>query len=362
MLTSMPSVSLSGQLLGSKIPVSTAAERQECPAVAYNSQRNEYLVVFQSGSGESNLAGPNHIYAQRLSWDGVKLGSAVQLSEIAGWHIHPDVAYNSRDDEYLVVWQNGTVDVLGQRVSGNGDLLDRNLFICTAHRQQNYPSVAYNPHANEYFVTWDDFRNNSNYDIYGRRVSASGVLLGTEVAICQEPYDQLQPEIAFRPVNNEYLVVWPDDRPTLCADIYCRRVSEQGNAIGSPFAVPSTICGLLNPSVTFQPRSGEYLVVWANDQTRDIHGCHLSATGSPGRTMTLCNVQGRQHEPVIAANTVTGGYLVAWEDYRNGYNFDIYAYVNPGTLAPPPTPIPTPTLGPTVWGPYKLYLPVIAKS
>ncbi len=53
---------------------------------------DEYLVVYQSGDGELALGGQNHIYGQRITWDGGRSGGARQLSELTDWHVHPDIA------------------------------------------------------------------------------------------------------------------------------------------------------------------------------------------------------------------------------------------------------------------------------
>lgn len=364
-----------GQPLGLNIHVSTAAKNQERPAVAYSTASNEYLVVYQSGDGEGPGAAQNHIYGQRITWDGGRPGGARQLSELTDWHVHPDIAYNSQNDEFLVVWQNGTVDVLGQRVAGTGDLVDRNLYICTAHRQQNYPSIAYNPHANEYLVVWDDHRSNTRYDIYGRRVSGGGVLQGSDIPISTAREDHLKPEVGFCIATNEYLVAWPDGR--LYPDLYGQIVTEAGYLNGSTLNLATDPWGDLDPGIAFNPLSGEYLVVWARNYYWDIMARRISTSGIKlGSEITVCGHSEKQHVPVIALNPHTGGYLVAWEDYRNS-NADIYAYVYPGSGVPGPTATPTRTLisaptptrtstatlepWPTEWMTHSLYLPVIVR-
>jgi len=322
-------VSSCGQLQGSKIAVSTAAERQEHPVAAYNSQRDEYLVVWHSGTGEGDPSGYNHVYAQRLSWDAQRCGGAIKVSGATNWHIHPDVAYNSHDDEYLVVWQKGYGDIVGQRVSGSGDLRGDNITLCSAPRHQDHPSIAYNSHANEYLVVWDDYRSSQHYDIYGHRVSASGALVGTEIAICEEDPHQSHPGVEFCPATNEYLVAWPEPSIGPPPDLYGTFISESG-LVGSPLVLSDAPYGQLDPGIAFDPVAGEYVVVWTNNRPWDIRGQRLSPGGSfLGAEMAICNAQEKQHLPAIAANAAQGGYLVVWEDYRNSYLADIYAYVQP---------------------------------
>jgi hypothetical protein len=325
-------VSASGALLGGRIPVSTAPQSQQRPVVAYNSQRDEYLVVWQDGTGEQNPSGHNYIHAQRVSWNGGVLGNVIVVSRATNWQVEPDVAYNIRDDEYLVVWRDGAVNVHGQRVSGTGGLLGSNFPICTASRQQNCPSVAYNSNGNEYFVVWDDYRNHRDYDIYGRRVSAGGSLPGDETAICTMGGDQWKPDVAFCPVTSEYLVAWPDYsvEPTqLFPDVLGTRISEHG-AVHGQFTLSTAQGGQWDPAIAFNPVASEYLVVWTNNPPWDIHGQRLSPGGHfLGSTLVLTTNLEKQHLPAIAVNTASGGYLIAWEDWRSQRDFDIYAYVQP---------------------------------
>jgi hypothetical protein len=207
-----------------------------------------------------------------------------------------------------------------------------NFPICTASRQQNCPSVAYNSNSNEYFVVWDDFRNHRDYDIYGRRVSASGALPGDETAICTMGGEQWKPEVAFCPVTSEYLVAWPDYsvEPTqLYPDVCGTRITEHG-AVHGQFTLSTAQGGQWDPAIAFNPVPSEYLVVWTNNPPWDIHGQRLSPGGGfLGSSLVLTTNPEKQHLPAIAVNAASGGYLIAWEDWRSQRDFDIYAYVQP---------------------------------
>lgn len=347
-------VSSSGELRGSKIAVSTTSLRQQRPAVAYNSLRDEYLIVWQDGTGEENTSGHNYIHAQRLSWDGGRLGGVITISNASNWQVESDVAYNSRDDQYLVVWRDGAVNVHGQRLSGTGSLLGGNFIICSAPRQQNYPSIAYNPHANEYLVVWDDHRPNVHYDIYGRRISAGGVPR-SEFAIGTLQGDQRRPKVAFCSSTNGYMVTWPDYRKNPSRPDYCGQlITEQGQLYGGLITLSTAGSGHSNQETVrdpltaqwseasfatvihekavtaFDPGAGQYVIVWPDVGTRDIHAGYLHPTGSAlGGKFTVCSAADDQREPAIAANHTSGGYLIAWQDKRSRLDFDIYAYVQP---------------------------------
>ncbi len=86
------------------------------PAVAYNSSAVEFLVVW---AGDDAVDGAFAIFGQRLdAATGDNLGEAFRISDVDKSGA-PAVAYNSTDNEFLVVWtgdDDGTFALLGQRL------------------------------------------------------------------------------------------------------------------------------------------------------------------------------------------------------------------------------------------------------
>ncbi|MCC7361271.1 MAG: hypothetical protein IT317_17430, partial [Anaerolineales bacterium] len=104
------------------------------PAVAYNSQNDEYLVVWRGDDNSGGLVDEEYeIFGQRLNAaTGAELGGDFRLSDMGpdgstSYNaFDPAVAYNSQNDEYLVVWwgddnSGGLVDdeyeIFGQRLN-----------------------------------------------------------------------------------------------------------------------------------------------------------------------------------------------------------------------------------------------------
>ena len=88
------------------------------PAVAYNSTDNEYLVVWYGDDDDAGTVvdGEYEIYGQRVdAATGVEIGPEMRLSDMgpdgdpAYDAYNPAVAYNSTDNEYLVVWHGDDV-------------------------------------------------------------------------------------------------------------------------------------------------------------------------------------------------------------------------------------------------------------
>jgi hypothetical protein len=250
----------------------------------------------------------------------------------------PSVAFDGTN--YLVVWTNyptgryDMYDIYGARVSQTGTLLDLIAIpISVAENDQCYPSVAFD--GANYLVVWLDQRNydSSENDIYGARVSPSGIVLdpsGIPISTAEE--NQESPSVNFDGTN--YLVVWEDERNGH-DDIYGARVSPSGTVHDSAgIAISTAIYGQYQPKVAFDDTN--YFIVWQDyrNGNDDIYGARLNQAGDvlDPNGIAISTASEYQISPsVVFSNT---NYLVVWEDWRNASRTDIYgARVSPaGTV------------------------------
>jgi hypothetical protein len=181
---------------------------------------------------------------------------------------YPVTAYNSQDNEFLVVGLmskdslgGGARDVYGQFVLPDGTLKGGRFPICMHPADQSCPDVAYNPINNEYLVVWCDFRAPEG-DIFGARLDASGMKLANEnnqpdtvFTICTQDSTQLNPRIAHNPVDNNFLVVWRDYRNS-----FVPVLGKRGSPAASGSSGPSErITGFSYPSSSNLDLYGERL-------------------------------------------------------------------------------------------------------
>jgi hypothetical protein len=170
-------------------------------------------------------------------------------------------------------------------------------------------------------VVWEDYRNN-NWDIYGTRITGEGVVLDTNgILISVTPVEQRFPSVAFDGTN--YLVVWQDNRNG-DYDIYGCRITPSGVILDPDGILISTTPNSHQvPAVSFDGTN--YLVVWSENSgvDFDIYGAFVSPSGTVLNTVRISTASNNQTYPSIAFDGVN--YLVAWQDYRNNIDYpEIY--------------------------------------
>ena len=105
-------------------------------------------------------------------------------------------------------------DLFGRRVSAADGSLPGAVFRvrgAVATEDDELVSVVWNAASGEYLVV----REYGDNRLLGRRVSAAGTPLGTEFTVANRGVagaPKHQPEVAWNSADNEYLVVWFDDR------------------------------------------------------------------------------------------------------------------------------------------------------
>jgi hypothetical protein len=243
--------------------------------VAYSPTHDEYLVVYTFDSPTTG----SDIWARRVAWDGSWIKPEFAIRQEADNQHSPAIAYNSQFDEYLVVYQNTWIgdlqDIAAQRVRASDGALESWCNIATAppsspDEKRIYPDVAYNAARNEYLIVYA-YQATSTYDpgdVYGKISSADMGGLSDEIHICDTSVSQLwRPHVAAGP--DEYLVVWANRfaNPIL-DDVYARRVSWSGIPQDpvDGFPVAEGMGYQMNPTVAYGAAYG-YLITWHDAPT-----------------------------------------------------------------------------------------------
>lgn len=348
-------------LIGSNIDLSTDKTNQrDSPAIAYNGLDNEYMVAWNDG----RKAGGSDVFGQRVSATGALLGANFPIIELAQAQIHPFLAHNRRDNEYLVAWrtqefgafnqgygrliaadgrvmshpffisnagfesslaynaianeyfyvgrsfEEGPIGIRGQRVSVDGKLVGPNIGIAMTGDPAPAGPVVYNPNTNEYFATW---RDQIEWNLKGRRISAHGTFVGHPIIL-----SSVMPEsggfTAFDPTNDRYLVVFGLFQES---KILGQFVAGSGQLIGENFPIATGLARHVSPVIAHSSRDNVFFIVWI--QSGNVIGQVLSANGSAlGNPLVITRrtaVGGSP--PSLALNATTGEFFIAWTDDRN---------------------------------------------
>lgn len=249
------------------------------PDVVYNSAQDRYLVVWEDGR---DITG-KRIYAQQLSNDGSLHGGELGLAT-SGDNYRPVLAYDPEGDAYLSVWRRPGImesELTGQMVSSDG-ILSGTLFAVTTFTgtHSNYALVA-NTTLGGYLAVWND-ASDGDYDIYAQRLDASGQLTGTKLTVIADTIDQRDVSVAYNAKTNEYLVVWAEPSEFFSGwDLYGRRVRADGTFNGIPFIVSAASGDQRHPALAAETTLGWYTVIWVDNRNNqnEIYGRRVTGTG-----------------------------------------------------------------------------------
>jgi hypothetical protein len=191
------------------------------------------------------------------------------------------------------------------------------------------PRTAYNPLRDEYLVVWTNIRaGGAAKDIYARRLKGDGTLSPVFAIAAVPSSHNYDPDVVYNPLQDEYLVVWTYDKSPTDSDIWARRVPWNGAELDQPqyqkfqISRPGDTAGeQLNPAVTFNISSNEYLVVYENafGTLSDIDAVRIQA--GDGVQVGWANVATGAFEyrrsPDVAYHPAYDSYLLAYTHETN---------------------------------------------
>lgn len=327
-----PVLAAGGGPLGDALDVSDLGGVDEkAPDVAYNPDRNEYLLVWYN-----DRAGNDDIYGRRVSAHGQPIGSSwFAISAQPGSdRRNPKVAYNSATQTYLVVWEaevpgEGT-GILGRQVSATGQVLGATDYVYARNTvpTDSYfePVVAYASVVDRFVLVYHFERTMPNTQaILGVELKADGTEVAgastIEIVPFTTPDAPALPDLAYNRARNEFLVVW--EQGSVDRDVFARRLKMQGGAdvLGASFSVRS-IGRTTKPVVAAipdPPGQGQYLVAWETDVAGVpwIEGQLVAGEGSLTGTRFSVSDTGQSTSPAVAGSEAGTTYTVAWR--QNDY-------------------------------------------
>jgi hypothetical protein len=331
------------------------------PQIAYNRTAHEYLVVW---SGSGLFHSPDRffeIYGQRLSGTGKDIGGNFRISHLTDLgkvntsfvrgSSQPHITWNNTNNEYLVVWKGMgepedvvKMEIYGQRLKANGGLLGKYFRISHTtdqgnNFQTNAPAIAYNSHDDQYLVVWSgSFKNESQLEVWGRGLSATGEALGStgdfrvsQVTDVGANRRATFPRVVYNSSNNEYFVVFQanalrGEGTEGANEIFGQRIEGTFAETGpNDFRVSNSVDAgsrASKPAVTFNTVAKEYLVIWRSirkNASYEISGQRLSSAGMEIEadfqisTIAALGEDRSVNNSSLTHNTGNGEFLVVWQ-------------------------------------------------
>jgi len=282
----------------------------------------------------ARLASTNKVHVQRMDAAGNRLWAenGVVVCPAGGlqkdYQLAPDGSGGA-----LIFWRDERNevkgDIYGQRVNPAGAIVwdSAGVPVAVAPNEQMRPAVT-TCGASGAIVAWEDYRTAPGQGrIYAQLLDSTGVAQWTAGGVyVASPGVQSSPTIVEDGANGVVLA-WEDFRASPNHVIYSQRLNSAGAALwdsgGVALGVPAT--------ATFDPRAvsdaaGGALVAWTGPV--GIHAQHVDASGALAfgpSGMRLTNAPGYEGTARITSDGA-GGAIVAWRDSRHGSgNTDIYA-------------------------------------
>ncbi|MCP5050802.1 MAG: PKD domain-containing protein [bacterium] len=307
-------------------PVCTELQEQKRPQLTADGAGGAILIWEDSRNGSDY-----DIYAQRLDSTGTAQwkDGGVTVCTAIGPQRYPQVTAD-RSGGFIVTWfdrRGGkNADIYAQRLDSKGTAtwpVD-GVPICTADSDQ-YDPVPVADADGGAVIVWQDRRNGNDYDVYAQRIDSSGTVKwdANGVVICTEKEDQDNLR-SISDGSGGAVILWQDRRNGNDYDIYAQRIDSMGRVQWGVNG--AAVCSAKEDQRLPQMVSdnkGSVVLAWQdkrNGSDYDVYAQRLDASGTSQWTadgVVICKAANSQYEPRLASDS-NGGAVIAWQDYRRG--------------------------------------------
>ena len=285
--------------------------------VVYNPRHDEYLVVWTTMQDQFST----DIWGRRLRGDGSPIPNGwFNIDNEAGKHlINPAIAYNSQTDQYLVVYNidlaMDNMDIWGKIVNWNGVLSSR-LYLDTSPQRQTDPAVVYNPLENQYLLGYSDWQSFSTVNLKLQTLNQFGGAVNSASVVSPANEFRGTPALAHIALDNHYLVVYGYEG-SFIPRILGKSFSTTLGSLSPEYNYTDDGSGGMNPKIGCSP-SG-CLVTWNGLSGAGIKGRHIahdgSSLGPSGGFEIAAPVQNIIHTASAVSLFQPWGYLTIWDQF-----------------------------------------------
>lgn len=295
----VPASAASADAFGPQIPLTSFGPPgdPEFPAgfhdVVYNPSTGQHLLVFIGGT----TADTDDVYGQLLDGSGNPVGTPFRISETSLGNDFFDpatVSYNPENHEYLVAWAFNDVTIFARRVSAAGAPLGPEVPVSAVQTDIETQEIAYSPVTHEYLIAWKALNDGR---IFVQRMTPELAPVGADDLEVGGSADVRVDDafgLTYNATSREYLVVFQASSDTALdgQEVYAQRLGLDAAPVGGDDVQISEMGPDANanftaapPSVAWDSRLNQYLVVWHGDDDsgglvdneREVFGQLLSA-------------------------------------------------------------------------------------
>ncbi|MBK5276250.1 MAG: hypothetical protein JJE30_14535 [Desulfuromonadales bacterium] len=225
-------ISKAGATVGSPFAITTAGVWFDgVKAMAFGG--GKYLVtctrLINPALGDDST---NRYIAGRIVSPDGSMGSEFRIS--SGYGSASDVAFDGTN--FFVAWTEDQYDteIRGRFVSPTGVPGTEISVNASAYPSDNPKSVTFD--GTNYMVVWsDDVGGTGSWNVFGRKVSPAGALVGGVITITSEAGPQVATSVAFDGIN--YLATWMDMSNPSDWNVYGQYISTSGALVGSKVTI-----------------------------------------------------------------------------------------------------------------------------
>lgn len=279
------------------------------------------------------------IYAQRVNAVGIVQWTANGIPICTALDYQLDMkAIADGIGGAILCWEDSrnnsstNTDIYAQKVNAIGVVqwTTNGIVLCNLSNGQNRPSIA-SDNLGGAFICWSDGRP-ATYGIYAQRVNGSGILQWTANGIA---LTNVQNNKGYNTIcsdgNGGAIVCWEDFRVNTNGDIYAQRIQANGalqwNIAG--VAVCTAVLGQNRCSIAADGLGGA-VIAWKdlrmNSFYYDVYAQRIHAAGNVAwitNGIVVSTSFGEKENIQVITDAANGG-IVCWDDKRSG-GFDIYA-------------------------------------
>ena len=120
--------------------------------------------------------------------------------------------YNTLDDEYMVSWWGknpSTYEVRIQRLDKDANLIGSYITFSSSLMNLTNPQVAYSPVINEYMLVYEEYNTTGTHFARAQRLDPSGNMIGSAQNLGTGPSSKLEPHVVWG--DSRWFVVWREE-------------------------------------------------------------------------------------------------------------------------------------------------------